>query len=454
MSKPIVALVGRPNVGKSTLFNKLAIGKKAIVHDMPGVTRDRNYSDARLGPLDFTVIDTPGLEEASAGELEHNMTQQSIAAIESADLVILVLDGTVGCLPIDRVFANLIRKHNKNTLLVLNKCEKPIFEDPGYYKLGMGAPIKISAEHSVGLAGLCDEMLEKLEGFEGEAPDPFKSDKIQIAIVGRPNAGKSTFINSLLDENRLLTGDKPGITRDSIDIEWEYKNNPIKLVDTAGLRKKSNIDENLEKLSAGSTLRSIRYANTVVLMLDATCALESQDLTIASLIINEGRSLVIAINKWDLIKDKKEYRDELDYRLEKDLALVPGVPCVFLSSKDKQNVHTVIDACIKIYQIWNKRISTSDLNDWLSFATEEHQLPLQKNGRRIRIKYATQIKTRPPTFKFFSNFPEKIPDSYAKYLMNNMRECFKMPGVPIRITFAKSDNPYEKNSSNKKRRGK
>lgn len=450
MSKPIIALVGRPNVGKSTLFNRLAIGKKAIVHDKPGVTRDRNYADARLGPLEFTIVDTPGLEEAKPGELEHSMTEQSVGAISSADLVILVLDGTVGCTPVDKNFANLIRKHQSNTILVLNKCEKPIYEDKEYFKLGMGDPIKISAEHGNGMAGLCDELLEKLGDYEPEADDPFTSNEIQIAIVGRPNAGKSTFVNALLDENRLLTGDMPGVTRDSIDIKWEYKNQPIKLVDTAGMRRKGNIKENLEKLSVGSTLRSIRYANTVILMLDATNALEAQDLNIANLIINEGRALVIAINKWDLVDKKKEYKEELDYQLSIHLGQVPGVPVIYLSSKNKENVTNAIDACIKTYQLWNKRIPTSELNDWLSFVTEEHQLPLQKSGRRIRIKYMTQIKVRPPSFKVFSNYPEKIPDSYIRYLVNNLRECFNIPGVPIRITLGKSDNPYAKSTSNKK----
>lgn len=437
-------------MGKSTLFNRLAIGKKAIVHDQPGVTRDRNYADARLGPLEFTIVDTPGLEEAKPGEIEHSMTEQSVGAISSADLVILVLDGTVGCTPIDKNFANLIRKHQENTILVLNKCEKPIYDDKEYFRLGMGDPIKISAEHGNGMAGLCDELLEKLGDYEDDRSDPFTSDELQIAIVGRPNAGKSTFINALLDENRLLTGDMPGVTRDSIDIKWEYKNKPIKLVDTAGMRRKGNIKENLEKLSVGSTLRSIRYANTVILMLDATNALEAQDLNIANLIINEGRALVIAINKWDLVKNKPEYKEELDYQLSIHLGQVPGVPVVYLSSINKQNVTNCIDSCIKIYQLWNKRIPTSEINDWLSFATEEHQLPLQKNGRRIRIKYMTQIKVRPPSFKLFSNYPEKIPDSYVRYLVNNLRECFNMPGVPIRITLGKSDNPYAKSSSNKK----
>ncbi len=452
MSKPIVALVGRPNVGKSTLFNRLAKNKKAIVHDKPGVTRDRQYADAKLGPLEFIIIDTPGLEDAKPGELEHNMTEQSISAIKNSDIVILVLDGSVGVTPTDKNFANLVRKHNQNTILVLNKCEKPVYEDGGYFKLGMGAPLRISAEHGIGLAGLCDELIEKFESYEPVADDPFTSDTIQIAIVGRPNAGKSTFINALLDENRLLTGPTPGITRDSIDIDWEYKGKSIKLVDTAGLRKKGNIIESIEKMSAASTLKSIRYANTVVLMLDSTMALEAQDLNIASLIINEGRSLVIALNKWDLIEDKKAYKDNLEHMLTLNLAQVSGVPCVYLSSTNKTNIHEVIESCIKIYSIWNKRIATNKLNEWLGYALEAHQLPLQKNGRRVRIKYCTQIKTRPPTFKFFTNYPDKISESYTKYLVNDMRRNFKLPGVPIRISFVKSDNPYEKNSSNKKRK--
>lgn len=444
MTKPIVALVGRPNVGKSTLFNRLSIKKRAIVFDTPGVTRDRNYADARLGPLEFIVVDTPGLENAKPGELEHNMTEQAISGIKSADLVILVADGFTGITPTDQIFANLIRKNNPNCFLVLNKCEKEIYPDKSYHKLGMGEPILISAEHGIGMAAMCDEMLLRLKDFNYDVEDPFTTNLLQVAIVGRPNAGKSTFINALIEENRLLTGDMPGLTRDSIDIDWEYKGNPIKLVDTAGLRKRGKIDETLEKMSVGSTLRSIRFANTVVLMIDATRGLESQDLNIASLIIEEGRALVLAINKWDLVKDKKAYEEELEYRLSVDMTQVVGIPYVCLSAKDSQNTHKVIDACLKIHKIWNKRIATGKLNDWLSFALDHHPLPLQKNGRRIRIKYATQIKTRPPAFKFFANHPDKIPDSYVKYLTNDLRTNFNMPGVPIRISFSSSENPYSK----------
>jgi len=445
MTKPIIALVGRPNVGKSTLFNRLSIHKKAIVYDTPGVTRDRNYADAQLGPLEFIVVDTPGLEDAKPGELEHNMTEQAISGIKSADLVILVADGFTGITPIDQTFANLIRKHNPNCFLVLNKCEKETYPDRNYHKLGMGEPVLISAEHGIGMASLCDAMLDKLKDFDDEAmDDPFKTNRMQIAVVGRPNAGKSTFINALIDDNRLLTGEMPGLTRDSIDIDWEYNGTAIRLVDTAGLRKRVKIDETLEKLSTGSTLRSIRYANTVILMLDATRGLEQQDLNIASLIIDEGRALVLAINKWDLVKDKKAYEEELAYRLSVDFTQVSGLPCVYLSAIDGKNTHSVIEACMKIYKIWNKRITTAKLNDWLSFALEHHPLPLQKSGRRIRIKYATQIKTRPPSFKFFANHPDKIPDSYVKYLTNDMRKNFNLPGVPIRISFLTGENPFTK----------
>ncbi len=441
--KPTVALVGRPNVGKSTLFNRLSIRKKAIVHDQPGVTRDRKYSDARIGPLEFTVIDTPGLEEAASGSIEYGMTEQTISAIKMADAVCLVLDGLVGITPTDKIFANLIRKHNDNVILLVNKSERSSQLDHSYMKLGFGHPVPVSAEHGIGMADLCTELLEKLPE-QDDAPDPFKEDKLQIAIVGRPNSGKSTFINALLKENRVLTGPEAGITRDSISIEWKYKNQLITLVDTAGLRKKGLITDSLEKMSASDTIGSIKYANTVVLMLDATRALEQQDLNIGNFIIEEGRSLVIAINKWDLVKDKKEFKKELSYRLEMDLSQVQGVPCVYLSALNGENLDKVIDSCLSIYATWNKKISTPKLNDWLSIALDHHMLPLQSNGRRLRIKYCTQVKSRPPYFKFFCNKANDISDSYRRYLMNSLRDAFDMQGVPMRMTFISGANPYSK----------
>ncbi|MBP7189978.1 MAG: ribosome biogenesis GTPase Der [Rickettsiaceae bacterium] len=445
MMKPTVALVGRPNVGKSTLFNRLSKRKKAIVHDFAGVTRDRKYADASLGPIEFIVVDTPGLEEAEEGSVEHGMTSQTLHAVQMADLVCLVVDGSVGITPSDRFFANLIRKNNKNFRLIVNKCEKNAdLMDNSFFKLGFGEPVMISAEHGLGMADLCEEMIKALPEDEEAPEDPFKSSKIQMAVVGRPNSGKSTFINSLLKENRLLTGPEAGITRDSIEIEWEYKDQKITLIDTAGLRKKSNINESLEKLSTADTITSIKYANTVILMLDATKALEQQDLNIANFIVNEGRALVIAVNKWDLVENKKAFKEEFEYRLEVDLSQISGINYVCLSALDGQNTHKVIESCLSAYEIWNKRISTNMLNKWLAYATDHHPLPLQKNGRRLRIKYATQIKSRPPTFKFFCNIADDIPLSYRRYLQTSLRQNFDLPGVPMRIDFVTSDNPYKK----------
>lgn len=455
MHKPSIALVGRPNVGKSTLFNRLAFKAKAIVHDKPGVTRDWKAADGKLGPLEFTIIDTPGLEEAKEGQIEYGMTEQTISAIKMADIVCLVVDGISGITPQDILFANLIRKNKSHCILIANKCEKEIIIDGLYHKIGFGQPIQISAEHGLGLIELCELLLEneifqnyhKTE-IENEdtavLSDPFKSNKIKIAIVGRPNSGKSTFINALLEDNRMLTGPEAGITRDSVEIEWKYKDQLVTLVDTAGLRKRSNITDSLEKLSASDTIHSIKYANTVVLMLDSTRALEQQDLNIANFIINEGRSLVIAINKSDLITHKNSFQKNLEELLTTELSQVSGVPCVYLSATKKDNIHAVLDKCVDIYELWNKKIPTSNLNEWLEMAVEYHQLPLQKNGRRVRIKYMTQIRTRPPTFKLFCNKADNIPDSYRRYLMNDLRKAFGMDGVPMRFNFVSGTNPYDK----------
>lgn len=446
----LVALVGRPNVGKSTLFNRLSIFTKAIVHDQPGVTRDRKYSKARLGPVEFTVIDTPGLEQAEKAAIEERMMGQTFAAVASSDLVCLIVDGSVGITPQDQFFANLLRRQHNNVVLVANKCEKKVSLDKGFYKLGFGEPITISAEHGLGMADLCDVFLEKLKQ-DGDLPeDPFKTNFIQIAVCGRPNAGKSTFINALVGEQRLLTGPEAGITRDSIDIEWQYKGYNLRLVDTAGVRRRAKIDLSLEKMSVGDTLHSIRYANTAVLMVDAELGIEQQDLNLVNYIVEEGRSIVVAINKWDLIKDKKAYKEEIEYRLTTDLSHIKGVEVVYLSSTDNQNIQLVIDACIRAYDVWNIKIPTAKLNKWIEYTLEHHQLPLIKNGRRVRIKYVLQTKTRPPTFKLFTNYPDEIHDSYRKYLINSLRESFGLPGIPIRLLFEKTENPYEPKKKKRK----
>lgn len=440
--KSQVALVGRPNVGKSTLFNRLSSRARAIVHDTPGVTRDRKYADARLGPVEFTVIDTPGLETTERAAIEERMMGQTFAAVTSSDLVCLIVDGSVGITPQDEFFANMLRKHHNNIVLVANKCEKQVNIDKKFYKLGFGEPICISAEHAVGMMDLCEVFMEKLKSEEVEIDDPFKSEYIQIAICGRPNAGKSTFINAIIGEQRLLTGPEAGITRDSINIDWYYKGKNIKLVDTAGVRKKANISKSLEKLSVSDTLYSIRYANVVAVMVDATLGIEQQDLNLVNYVVSEGRAIVIVINKWDLVKDKTAYRDEMDYKLDTDLSHIKGVTVVYISSLNKQNIKNVIDASIAAYEVWNTKITTSKLNQWLEYTTEHHQLPLLKNGRRVRIKYMTQTKSRPPTFKLFVNHKDGVHDSYQKYLINTMREAFNLPGIPIRLDFEKTDNPY------------
>jgi GTP-binding protein len=445
-NRKLVALVGRPNVGKSTLFNRLSIRTRAIVHDKPGVTRDRKYSNARIGPLEFMVVDTPGLEEAEEGQLEQRMMQQTMVAISEADLVCLVVDNVSGPIPADKFFAEFIRKYNKNYILVVNKCEKSFTPDNAYYKLGFGDPVPISAEHGEGLVGLYEAIAAKIDtDDEVDIADPIKSDCVQIVIAGRPNAGKSTFINAVLGEHRMLTGPEAGITRESVAIDFHYKDQAIKLIDTAGLRKRANVKQSLEKLSTGDAIGSIKFANTVVLMLDSTIALENQDLTIASYVIEQGRSLVIAVNKWDLIQNKKQFTAEFEYKLANLLPQVKDVFVVYLSAINGDSVHKVLDKCLEAYKLWNRRIPTSKLNDWLFFALEQHQLPMNKKlGRRVRLKYVTQIKTRPPTFKFFSNDPDGINESYRKYLLNRLRDDFNMPGVPIRFYFDKSDNPYAK----------
>ncbi len=449
MYKKLIALVGRPNVGKSTLFNRLANRKKAIVHDLPGVTRDRKYADANIGPMSFRIVDTPGLEESKDGTLTQRMMQQTKHAMEEADLVCLVVDNIDGGAPADRYFANYSRKYSKKCILIVNKCEKQFVHDKEFYKLGFGDPVSISAEHGQGMALLYDAIQEQIDTDDIiKISDPEKVDTLQIVIVGRPNAGKSTFVNAILDHDRLLTGPEAGITRESIEIEWRYKDHILKLIDTAGLRKRSNVTKSLEKLSTGDTIGSIKFANTVILMLDSTIALEQQDLSIANYVIEEGRSLVIAVNKWDLIKLKKDYEQEFIYRLEKLLPQIRGVPVVFISAINKDKTNEVLDKAIEIYDLWNKKIPTSKLNDWLAFTVAKHPLPIiKKLGRRVKLKYVTQIKMRPPTFKFFTNDPDSLTEQYKKYLLNSLREDFSMPGVPIRMYFVKTDNPY---SSRKK----
>ena len=452
-----VAIVGRPNVGKSTLFNRLAGKKLALVHDLPGVTRDRKEITTKYKDLELTIIDTAGYEEATAGKMEERMWQQTQRAIDDADVVLFLFDARAGMQAYDEHFADLVRKSKKPVLLLANKCEGKAQEQSIYeaYKLGLGAPLIFSAEHSIGFDELyleLKELEEKLKTKENktenddndneeESIDELKKRPIQIAIVGRPNVGKSTLVNALLNDERMLTGPEAGLTRDAITTEWNWKGWKINLVDTAGLRKQARVSGAIEKMSVESTLYAANMAQVVILVLDADAVLDKQDLTIARKVLEEGRALVIAVNKWD-IANRKEALETLNYKLETALTQADGVPTVTISAIKKQGLDKLLSAVIKVYERWNMRIPTSPLNQWFKDVQEMNPAPLGKNKRRIKLKYITQAKTRPPSFYIFSSNPEGLPDSYLRYLTNQLRETFNLKGVPLRITVRKTDNPY------------
>ena len=446
-----VVIAGRPNVGKSTLFNRLTGKRHALVDDMPGVTRDRREGEASLAGLEFTIIDTAGLEDAIEGSLAARMTLQTEQAIDEADVTLFVIDGRVGITPIDEHFATLIRKklaRKKNKVfLVVNKAEggrasQAITEA---YRLGFGEPIAISAEHGEGLTDLYDALApfeksdEELKKFEGSEDI---NTPMQLAIVGRPNVGKSTLVNRILGAERVLTGPEAGITRDAIAIDFDFEGKPIKLVDTAGMRRKSNVVEKVEKLAVADSLRSVQYAQVVVLVIDANAPMEKQENIIAALVEQEGRAMVLAINKWDSISDKKKpaYLKAINEILEKTLPQLKGVMVVPISAESGFNVNKLLKTCFQVYELWNKQIGTGALNRWLESALEIHSPPMI-SGRRIKIRYMTQKCARPPSFILFSNISD-IPDSYIRYLSNSLREFFKLPAVPIRIKIKKNKNPY------------
>lgn len=464
-----IAIVGRPNVGKSTLFNRLVGRKLALVDDTPGVTRDRRIHEARLYDLNFNVIDTAGLEESGAETLTGRMRAQTERAIAEADLVLFVIDAKSGILPADASFADAIRRSGKPVVLVANKAEARGGQGGMLeaWELGLGEPIPISAEHGQGLPDLREAILAAIgeeRAFEDEKSDAAVADlpltgediseeeaeeepaydtskPLRIAVVGRPNAGKSTLINALLQEERLLTGPEAGITRDSISVDWEWRSRRIKLFDTAGLRRKARVQEKLEKLSVADALRAIRFAEVVIILFDATIPFEKQDLQIADLIIREGRAPVIAFNKWDLVENRQQTLAELREKAERLLPQVRGIQSVPVSAETRRGLDKLMEAVVRTHQVWNRRVSTGRLNRWLEGVLAHHPPPAVA-GRRLKIKYLTQVKTRPPGFMVSCTRPEAVPQSYVRYLVNGLREAFDMPGVPIRMVLRAPENPF------------
>ncbi len=443
---PLVAIVGRPNVGKSTLFNRLVGKKLALVDDRPGVTRDRREGEATLGDLSFRIVDTAGLEEASDESLLGRMRVQTEAALADADVILFVIDARAGVLPADRPFAELVRRSGRPVILVANKAEGGAGMAGAYdaFSLGLGDPVPLSAEHGEGMADLFDALMPHFPDPDAEAEDEDTTGKpLQVAIVGRPNAGKSTLINHMIGEERLLTGPEAGITRDSISIDWDWRGRAIKLFDTAGLRKRARVEDKLEKLSVADALRAVRFAEVVVILLDATIPFEKQDLSIVDLVEQEGRALVIGLNKWDLVADQNGLLKELREKAGRLLPQVRGAPVVPLSGLSGQGIDPLMRAVTEVYEVWNRRISTAKLNQWLGDATSANPPPAV-SGRRIKIRYMTQVKARPPTFAVFGNQLDALPKSYSRYLVNNLREFFELPGVPIRMMLRAGKNPFDK----------
>ncbi|KAB0268227.1 ribosome biogenesis GTPase Der [Microvirga brassicacearum] len=444
---PLVAIVGRPNVGKSTLFNRLVGKKLALVDDKPGVTRDRREGEARLGDLEFRIIDTAGLEEATEESLLGRMRAQTEAAIGDADVILFVIDARVGILPADRPFAEMVRRSGKPVILIANKAEGNAGLAGAYdaFSLGLGDPVPFSAEHGEGLADLFEALMPFFPDPNAEPEeDEAESNKpLQVAIVGRPNAGKSTLINRMIGEDRLLVGPEAGITRDSISLDWNWRGREIKLFDTAGLRKRARVEDKLEKLSVADALRAVRFAEVVVILLDATIPFEKQDLSIVDLVETEGRALVIGVNKWDLVADQQGLLKELKEKATRLLPQVRGAPVVPLSGLAGTGIDPLMKAILQVYETWNRRISTAKMNQWLADALEANPPPAV-SGRRIKIRYMTQIKARPPHFAIFGNQLDALPKSYSRYLVNKLRESFDLPGVPIRISLRMGNNPFDK----------
>lgn len=437
-----IAIVGRPNVGKSTLFNRLAGRKLAIVDDQPGVTRDRRFGTGRLGDLELELIDTAGFEDVTDESLEARMRAQTELAVDEADVALFVVDAREGVTPGDEIFADVLRRKGKPVIVAANKSESKASESGVLeaFGLGLGEPVPISAEHGEGMADLYAAMVAlNLDEENAEAEGVDKP--VSIAIVGRPNAGKSTLVNRLIGEDRLLTGPEAGITRDAIPVDWTWDDRAIRLVDTAGLRRKAKVQQNLEKLSTHDSIRAITFAEVVILVMDATHPFETQDLQIADLVEREGRALVFVLAKWDLIEDPQAKLAELIEEAQRQLPQVKGSPIIALSAETGRGLDKLMPAVFKAHADWSTKVKTRDLNDWLKMAVERHPPPAV-GGRRVKPKYMAQIKARPPTFVLFASRADQLPDHYRRYLVNSIRESFDLPGVPIRLTVKSNKNPF------------
>jgi len=442
-----VAIVGRPNVGKSTLFNRLVGQRIALVDDQPGVTRDRREGDARIGGFHFVAIDTAGLDDAGPETLAGRMRAQTEAAIAEADISLFLMDARAGVTPLDSHFAELLRKGGKPVVLVANKAEGRAGEAGMLeaYSLGLGEPVAISAEHGEGMVDLQEAIIAGVDPdrpLEADDDDDGVGKPIRIAVVGRPNAGKSTLINRMIGEERLLTGPEAGITRDSIAVDWTWRDRPFRLFDTAGLRRKARVEGKLEKLAVGDTLRAVRFAELVILVLDALTPFEKQDLQIADLVEREGRSIIIALDKWDLVDDRQKTFADIREKAERLLPQLRGVALVPVSGVTGEGIDRLMEQALGAYEIWNRRLPTARLNQWLVGILERHPPPAV-SGRRIKIRYLTQPKARPPSFVAFCSRPEMLPDAWRRYLLNAIREDFGLPGTPLRLILRKGDNPYE-----------
>ncbi|MEM8950108.1 MAG: ribosome biogenesis GTPase Der [Pseudomonadota bacterium] len=448
-----VAIVGRPNVGKSTLFNRLIGRKQALVDPTPGVTRDRIEGDARIGGLAFTVIDTAGLAEGRDDGLEGRLLAQTEAAVAAADIAMMLIDAKAGLTALDRQFAGWLRRQTKPVLLVANKCEGRAAESfaSESWALGLGAPISVSAQNGEGMADLAERLMDvaATEDDQDDMPADEASSigeeaerPLKLAVVGRPNVGKSSLINRLLRDERLLAGPEPGLTRDAVQISWSWRERQVDLVDTAGLRRRTRIDDDsIEKLSSKASLAAIRSADVVLLMVDASAPLEKQDLVIANRVLDAGRALMVAANKWDLVDDPREALLTLRERIEHRLPQIKGVSCQPISVKTGKHVDRLLPAIVDLETAWSKRVPTAALNRWLERALDEHAPPLGK-GRPIKIRYATQISTRPPTFALFVSQAKALPDSYLRYLTNSLRDAFSFDGVALRLLERVGKNPY------------